>query len=183
MYISEKYKRLEAALNATYIQDDDAAIDTIYASMDKLRCVMEKMMAEAEVVHYDFCTQKYRGNAAFYGGELISAYLRENDDPALATPKVVNGRRILGIGGAILVSWSLEEDYSRTDFTSGILVDAVGRYARMYGKRRLTKGDLPMYIPEDMRYYPRAILNTELAKEVEEWLRYLFTIVSPHLVF
>lgn len=168
MYISEKYKRLEAALNAAYIQDDDAAIDAIYASMDKLRCVMEKMVEEAEVVHYDFCTTKYRGNAAFYGGELISAYLRENDDPALATPRIVDGRRILGIGGAILLSWSLEEDYSRTDFTSGILVDAVGRYARMYGKRRLTKGDLPMYIPEDMRYYPRAILNAELAEEVDE---------------
>lgn len=168
MYISEKYKRLEAALNAAYIQDNDAAIDAVYASIEKLRCVMEKMVEEAKVVHYDFCTQKYRGNAAFYGGELISAYLRENDDPELATPRIVDGHRVLGIGGAILLSWSLEEDYSRTDFTSGILVDAVGRYARMYGKRRLTKGDLPMYIPEDMRYYPRAILNTELAEEVEE---------------
>lgn len=168
MYISEKYKRLEAALNAAYIQDDDAAIDAVYASMDKLRCVMETMVKEAEVVHYDFCTTKYRGNAAFYGGELISAYLRENDDPALATPRIVDGHRVLGIGGAILLSWSLEEDYSRTDFTSGILVDAVGRYARMYGKRRLTKGDLPMYIPEDMRYYPCAILNAELAEEVDE---------------
>lgn len=168
MYISEKYKRLEAALNAAYIQDDDAAIDAIYASMDKLRCVMEKMVEEAEVVHYDFCTTKYRGNAAFHDGELISAYLRENDDPELATPRIVDGHRVLGIGGAILLSWSLEEDYSRTDFTSGILVDAVGRYARMYGKRRLTKGDLPMYFPEDMRYYPRAILNAELTEEVDE---------------
>lgn len=168
MYISEKYKRLKAALNAAYIQDDDAAIDAVYASMDKLRCAMEKMVEEAEVVHYDFCTTKYRGNAAFYDGELISAYLRENDDPALTTSRIVDGHRVLGIGGAILLSWSLEEDYSRTDFTSGILVDAVGRYARMYGKRRLTKGDLPMYIPEDMRYYPRAILNAELAEEVNE---------------
>ena len=168
MYITEKYKHLEAALNAAYIQNDDAAIDAVYASMDKLCCVIENMAKEAEVVHYDFCTTKYRGNATFHSGELISAYLRENDKPALATPKVVNGRRILGIGGAILVSWSLEEDYSRTDFTSGILVDAVGRYARMYGKRRLTKGDLPMYIPEDMRYYPRAILNATLTEEVDE---------------
>lgn len=86
----------------------------------------------------------------------------------LESPKVVNGHRILGIGGAILVSWSLEQDYSRTDFTSGILVDAVGRYARMYGKRRLTKGDLPMYIPEDMRYYPRSVLNATLTEEVDE---------------
>lgn len=168
MYITEKYKRLEAALNAAYIQNDDAAIDAAYASMDKLRCVMENMAKDAEVVHYDFCTQKYRGNAAFHDGELISAYLRENDKPALATPRIVDGHRVLGIGGAILLSWSLEEDYSQTDFTSGILVDAVGRYARMYGKRRLTKGDLPMYIPEDMRYYPRAILNAELTKEVDE---------------
>lgn len=58
MYITEKYKRLGAALNAAYIQNDDAAIDAAYASMDKLRCVMENMAKDAEVVHYDFCTQK-----------------------------------------------------------------------------------------------------------------------------
>lgn len=168
MNITEKYKHLESALNAAYIRNDEAAIGAVYASMEKLRCVMENMVEEAEVVHYDFCTTKYRGNAAFCDGELISAYLRENDDPELATPKVVNGHRILRIGGAILVSWSLEQDYSRTDFTSGILVDTVGRYARMYGKRRLTKGDLPMYIPEDMRYYPRSILNATLTEEVDE---------------
>lgn len=51
MYISEKYKRLKAALNAAYIQNDDAAIDATYASMDKLRCVMENMAKDAEVVH------------------------------------------------------------------------------------------------------------------------------------
>ena len=114
------------------------------------------MTQEAEVIHYDFCTAKYRGNAAFYGGELISAYLRENDDPAL------------DIGGSILLSWSLEQEYSGTDFTSGISVDAVGRYARMYGKRRTSLGNLPMYIPEDIRYYPRAILNATLTEEVDE---------------
>lgn len=156
MYITEKYKRLEAALNAAYIRNDDASIDSVYASMAKLRCVMENMAQEAEVIHYDFCTTKYRGNAAFYGGELISAYLRENDDPAL------------DIGGSILLSWSLEQEYSVTDFTSGISVDAVGRYARMYGKRRTSSGNLPMYIPEDIRYYPRAILNATLTEEVDE---------------
>ena len=163
MKISEKFRQIEARLNA----DDEAAVKAARAALDRLYIAVGEAINCAEVVHYDFCTKKYRGNAAFYGGELISAYLRENDDPALATPKVVDGRRILGIGGAILLSWSLEEDYSRTDFTSGILVDAVGRYARMYGKRRLTKGDLPMYIPEDMRYYPRAILNAELVEEVD----------------
>ena len=168
MYISEKYKRLEAALNAAYIQHDDAAIDAVYASMDKLRYVIENMAKEAEIVHYDFCTTKYRGNAAFHDGELISAYLRENDDPALATPRIVDGHRVLGIGGAILLSWSLEQEYSGTDFTSGISVDAVGRYARMYGKRRTSSGKLPMYIPEDIRYYPRAILNATLTEEVDE---------------
>lgn len=156
MYITEKYKRLEAALNAAYIRNDDAGIDSVYASMAKLRCVMENMAQEAEVIHYDFCTTKYRGNAAFYGGELISAYLRENDDPAL------------DIGGSILLSWSLEQEYSGTDFTSGISVDTVGRYARMYGKRRTSSGNLPMYIPEDIRYYPRAILNATLTEEVDE---------------
>ena len=156
MYITEKYKHLESALNAAYIRKDDAAINAVYASMDKLRCVMENMAQEAEVIHYDFCTTKYRGNATFYGGELISAYLRENDDPAL------------DIGGSILLSWSLEQEYSGNDFTSGISVDAVGRYARMYGKRRTSSGNLPMYIPEDMRYYPRAILNATLTEEVDE---------------
>ena len=163
MKISEKFRQIEARLNA----DDEATVKAARAALDRLYIAVDEAVKCAEVVHYDFFTKKYRGNAAFYGGELISAYLRENDDPALATPKVVDGRRVLGIGGAILLSWSLEEEYSRNDFTSGILVDAVGRYARMYGKRRLTKGDLPMYIPEDMRYYPRAILNSTLVEEVD----------------
>ena len=51
MYISEKYKRLEAARNAAYIRNDDADIDAVYASMAKLRCVMENMAQEAEVIH------------------------------------------------------------------------------------------------------------------------------------
>ena len=33
MYITEKYKHLEAALNAAYTRNDDAAIDAVYASM------------------------------------------------------------------------------------------------------------------------------------------------------
>ena len=65
----------------------------------------------------DFCTKHYRGNVTTVGGYVVAAYLR-----------AVKSNR----GSGILVSWD-ENGYSANDGTD---VDAVWRYARMYGKVR-----------------------------------------------
>lgn len=91
-------------------------------------------LENAEAVHYDFCTKKYRGNAVFNGGELVSAYLRENGAS-------------LG-GGIIRLSWSLVEEATGTGCSDGTDPEAVGRYARMYGRRRIAH-DLLIYLSHE----------------------------------
>lgn len=165
MTIREKRNQIAARMNAAYLRYDYAGIDAAGAALRRLDAVIADIAEDAEVIHYDFCTAKYRGNAAFYGGELVSAYLRENDDPKLAAPKVINGRRVLGIGGAIRLSWSPDKEARGLGCSDGINHEAVGRYARMYGKRRVTRGDLPWYLPDD-GYRPNAILNFTLTESV-----------------
>lgn len=100
----------------------------------------------------------------------MSAYLRENDSPELtAKPgEMVIGRPVqkISIGGAIRLSWSPDEEARGLGCSDGINPEAVGRYARMYGKRRVTRGDLPSYLLDD-GYMPDAILNSTLTEEVD----------------
>lgn len=94
--------------------------------------INEEKLAHAKAVHYDFCTRKYRGNAVFYENNLVSVYLREN------------GART---GGRIIrLSWSLVEETTGAGCSDGIDPEAVGRYARMYGRRRIAH-DLLIYLP------------------------------------
>lgn len=173
MKIAEKICQLRARLNAAYLNRDDAEKDAARAALWRISNVIGDLLDAAEVVHYDFCTTKYRGNAAFVGGELVSAYLRENDDPeSVAKPgEMVMGRyghlvQKIGIGGGIRLSWSPDEDAQGTGCSDGIAPEAVGRYARMYGRRRIAR-DLINYIPEDGSYIPAAILNSTLIEEVD----------------
>ena len=94
--------------------------------------INEEKLSRAEAVHYDFCTRKYRGNAVFYENNLISVYLRENGARAG--------------GGIIRLSWSLVEEETGTGCSDGTDPEAVGRYARMYGRRRIAH-DLLIYLP------------------------------------
>lgn len=84
-----------------------------------------KELNEKQVVHYDFYTQKYHGNAAFLGGELVSVYLARHDGHYME----------------ILESWSPREVSQGLYLSGWYSPDAVGRYARMYGKERVTFGD------------------------------------------
>ena len=160
MKIKEKVRQLEARLNA----DDEAEVKAARAALWRISVAIGEAIDCAEVVHYDFCTRKYRGNAAFVGKELVSAYLRENDD---AAPGWIdeNGHRIPGIGGAIRLSWSPDQEARGLGGSDGISPEAVGRYARMYGRRRVTRGDLAWYLPDD--YIPDVILNSTLVEEVD----------------
>lgn len=173
MTIQEKRNQIAARMNAAYLRYDYAGIDAAGAALRRLDAVIADIAEGAEVIHYDFCTAKYRGNAAFCGGELVSAYLRENDDPELtAKPGEMvigrNGRPVqkIGIGGAIRLSWSPDQEARGLGCSDGINPEAVGRYARMYGKRRVTRGDLPWYLSDD-GYIPDAILNSTLTQEVD----------------
>ena len=160
MKIKDKVRQLEARLNA----DDEAEVKAARAALWRISVAIGEAIDCAEVVHYDFCTRKYRGNAAFVGKELVSAYLRENDD---AAPGWIdeNGHRIPGIGGAIRLSWSPDQEARGLGGSDGISPEAVGRYARMYGRRRVTRGDLAWYLPDD--YIPDVILNSTLVEEVD----------------
>ena len=162
MKIKEKVRQLEARLNA----DDEAEVKAARAALWRISVAIGEAIDCAEVVHYDFCTRKYRGNAAFVGGELVSAYLRENDEVA---PVWIdeNGHPIPGIGGAIRLSWSPDQEARGLGGSDGISPEAVGRYARMYGRRRVTSGDLAWYLPEDASYIPDVILNSTLVEEVD----------------
>ena len=84
MTIQEKRNQIAARMNAAYLRYDYAGVDAAGAALRRLDAVIADIAEDAKVIHYDFCSAKYRGNAAFYGGELVSAYLRENDDPELA---------------------------------------------------------------------------------------------------
>lgn len=167
MKIKEKVRQLEARLNAAYTQNDEAAVKAARAALWRISVAVGEAIDCAEVVHYDFCTTKYRGNAAFVGKELISAYLRENDE---AAPEWIdeNGHRIPRIGGAIRLSWSPDEEARGLGGSDGIDPEAVGRYARMYGRRSVTHGDLAWYLPEDASYIPDVIWNSTLIEEVDE---------------
>lgn len=174
MKIAEKMNQLKARLNAAYLNRDDEGKAAARAALWRVSNVIGDLLAGAKVVHYDFCTTKYRGNAAFVGGELVSAYLRENDDPELvAKPgEMVMGRhghlvQKIGIGGGIRLSWSPDEDARGLGCSDGIDPEVVGRYARMYGRRRIAR-DLLNYIPDDGSYIPAAILNSTLIEEVDE---------------
>lgn len=166
MTIREKRNQIEARMNASYLRYDYEGIDEAGAALRRLNVVIADIVDGAEVVHYDFCTKKYRGNAAFIGDTLISAYLRENDE---AAPGWIdeNGRRIPGIGGAIRLSWSPDEEARGLCCSDGIDPETVVRYARMYGRRRVTRGDLAWYLPDDGSYIPDAIWNTTLIEEVD----------------
>lgn len=98
--------------------------------------INEEKLAHAKAVHYDFCTRKYRGNAVFYENndvcELVHVYLREN------------GARTGG--GIIRLSWSLVEEATGAGCSDGTDPEAVGRYARIYGRRRIAH-DLLIYLP------------------------------------
>ena len=162
MKIKEKVRQLEARLNA----DDEAEVKAARAALWRISVAIGEAIDCAEVVHYDFCTRKYRGNAAFVGGELISAYLRENDD-AVTEWIDENGNRIPGIGGAIRLSCSPDQEARGLGGSDGISPEAVGRYARMYGRRRITHGDLSWYLPGDASYIPDVIWNSTLIEEVD----------------
>ena len=166
MTIREKRNQIAARMNAAYLRYDYAGIDEAGAALRRLDVVIADIVEGAEVVHYDFCTTKYRGNAAFIGDELISAYLRENDD-AVAEWIDENGNRIPGLGGAIRLSWSPDQEARGLGGSDGISPEAVGRYARMYGRRRVTRGDLAWYLPEDASYIPDVIWNSTLIEEVD----------------
>ena len=167
MKIKEKARQLEARLNAAYTQNDEAAVKAARAALWRISVAVGEAIDCAEVVHYDFCTRKYRGNAAFIGYELVSAYLRENDEAASEWIDE-NGHRIPGIGGEIRLSWSPDEEARGLGGSDGIDPEAVGRYARMYGRRRVTHGDLSWYLPEDASYIPDVIWNSTLIEEVDE---------------
>lgn len=166
MTIQEKRNQIAARMNAAYLRYDYAGVDAAGAALRRLDAVTADIAEDAEVIHYDFCTTKYRGNAAFCGGELVSAYLRENDEAAPAWVDE-NGRRVLGIGGATRLSWSPDQEARGLGCSDGTDPEAVGRYARMYGKRRVTRGDLPWYLPDDGSCIPDAILNSTLIEEVD----------------
>lgn len=166
MTIREKRNQIAARMNAAYLRYDYAGIDEAGAELRRLDVVIADIVEGAEVVHYDFCTKKYRGNAAFVGKELVSAYLRENDEEA---PGWIdeNGHRIPVIGGATRLSWSPEAEARGLGGSDGINPEAVGRYARMYGRRRVTHGDLSWYLPDDASYIPDGILDMTLIEEVD----------------
>ena len=164
MTILEKRSQILARMNAAYLRYDYPGIEEAGAALRRLNVVIDDIVESAEVVHYDFCTRKYRGNAVFVGKELVSAYLRENDE---AAPVWIdeNGHRIPGIGGAIRLSWSPDQEARGLGGSDGIEPEAVGRYARMYGRRRVTIGDLAWYLPDD--YIPDVIWNSTLIEEVD----------------
>lgn len=92
-----------------------------------------------EVVHYDFFTKNYNGTAAFLDGILISVYIA----------KRWRSRRIT------LQSWSPYEEYLGLYNEGRYSIHAIGRYARMYGQKRVTLGDGWKYLmPTEKGLYP-----------------------------
>lgn len=92
-----------------------------------------------EVVHYDFFTKNYNGIAAFLDGILISVYIAKRWR-----------RRII-----TLQSWSPYEEYLGLYNEGRYSIHAIGRYARMYGQKRVTLGDGWKYLtPTEKGLYP-----------------------------
>ena len=165
MTIRKKLYQLATRLTAALIRNDYAEIDRVNAAIDRVYLAIDDLADVSEVVHYDFCTTKYRANADFIGGELVSASPRENAAEAPAWFDET-GRSLTRIGGGIRLSWSPDEDAQGTGCSDGTDPEAVGRYARMYGKRRIAR-DLINYIPDDGSFIPAAILNSTLIEEVD----------------
>lgn len=154
MKISEKFRQINDRINAAHLQGDKAALDAAYAALDRLYIAEDHAIDYAEVTHYDFCTGKYRGNAVFAGEELVSAYLRENV-PAKDS-------------GTIRLSWSWGEEDRGLGCSDGTDPEAVARYARMYGRRRVTRGDLRRYLPDYVIDTPDIVWYSTLLEEVDK---------------